>query len=49
MEMDIGMIFDVIITFNNVMDEIERQDKGSRDGSVRKARPGESIRTIFGG
>jgi len=49
MEMDIGMIFDVIITFNNVMEDIEEKNAVTGSENVRKARPGESVRTIFGG
>jgi len=48
MNMDIGEIIDVIITFNNAMDEAEKEAKKTETKS-RKARPGESIRTILGG
>jgi hypothetical protein len=48
MNMDIGEIIDVIITFNNAMDDAEKETKRTETKS-RKARPGESIRTILGG
>jgi hypothetical protein len=48
MNMDIGEIVDVIITFNEALDESEKQAKTNKNQS-RKAKPGESIRTIFGG
>lgn len=48
LQMDIGEIVDVIITFNDAMDDVELKNERTNTGN-RKARPGESIRTILGG